>query len=219
MSDRERWIVYPLLLLAIGLALQPRIQGLETQFGTLKCDKIVCANATVLNSLTSKAIASEELTATQVKSRAVTAESFTGNELTVNRAKATGELDAARVKSAVVSTGMLVAAAASIDTATSKLHSTQHLRVTDAQGVRSADLRASPEGGQLDVVRYGRGGKAPFETRDLRIFASGAGGTLIPLGTAHLNLINEVKPGQSPEAKPPADATPRAPEPPAADSP
>ncbi len=218
MSDRERWIVYPLLVLAIGLALQPRITMVDVQFGTVRCEKLVCGDAAVAQSLTSKAITSEELASTQVKSRNVTAESFTGNELTVNRAKATGELDAARTKSAVVSTGMLVATAASIDTSTSKLHSTQHLRVTDALGVRHADLRATPEGGQLDVVRYGRGSKGPFESRDMRIFASDAGRNLVPLGTAHVNLVGE-KSGQTPQTRTPTDEKPKAPEPTATDAP
>jgi hypothetical protein len=42
MSDRERWIVYPLLLMALGLALQPKFKTLDAQFGEVKCAKLTC---------------------------------------------------------------------------------------------------------------------------------------------------------------------------------
>ena len=42
MSDRERWIVYPLLLLAVGLALQPKLVPVDVQLNEVKCDKLMC---------------------------------------------------------------------------------------------------------------------------------------------------------------------------------
>jgi hypothetical protein len=42
MSDRERWIVYPLLIMALGLALQPKFKPLNVQFGEVKCAKLSC---------------------------------------------------------------------------------------------------------------------------------------------------------------------------------
>ena len=42
MTDRERWIVYPLLLMALGLALQSKITEVDARFGVVKCNRLIC---------------------------------------------------------------------------------------------------------------------------------------------------------------------------------
>jgi hypothetical protein len=189
MSDRERWVVYPLLLMAIGLALQPRFKPIDVQFKTLTCEKLVCGEGAALTSLTSDKLVTKSLLA--------------------NRANVTVELDAARAKTAVLSAGMMKADAASFDVATSKLHNTNHLRVADVDGVIHAEIRATPNGGQFDIVRYAQGGDLPFQDRDVRIFATDKDRNLIPLGVARLHLVAAHPPG----AKSAPDPAPRASEP------
>jgi hypothetical protein len=52
MTTKERWTVYPLLLLAIGLAVrgnmssQPRVSGLST--GTVIADTVVCKELAIV---------------------------------------------------------------------------------------------------------------------------------------------------------------------------
>jgi hypothetical protein len=45
MSDRERWIVYPLLLLALAASLKPRFVPGEGHFTRLDCEQLVAKRA------------------------------------------------------------------------------------------------------------------------------------------------------------------------------
>jgi hypothetical protein len=47
MSDRERWIVYPLLLMALGMAAAPRLAPGTGRFEDLHCKRLYCAEADV----------------------------------------------------------------------------------------------------------------------------------------------------------------------------
>jgi hypothetical protein len=42
MSDRERWIVYPLLLMALGMAAAPRFVPGNGKFEDLRCTRLYC---------------------------------------------------------------------------------------------------------------------------------------------------------------------------------
>lgn len=42
MTDRERWIVYPLLLMALGLALQPKLGDVDARLGVVRCRQLIC---------------------------------------------------------------------------------------------------------------------------------------------------------------------------------
>ena len=48
MSDRERWIVYPLLFMTLGLSLRDRIAGESVQ--KLSIDEVVCNQLEVVSS-------------------------------------------------------------------------------------------------------------------------------------------------------------------------
>jgi hypothetical protein len=54
MSTRERWIVYPLLFLALGTAIKPKLvppelRGLEMASGNLQANRIICRSLDVVD--------------------------------------------------------------------------------------------------------------------------------------------------------------------------
>jgi len=46
MSQRERWIVYPLLFLALGIALRDKMSG-TIDTGTIVCERVLCQRLNV----------------------------------------------------------------------------------------------------------------------------------------------------------------------------
>jgi hypothetical protein len=167
MSDRERWIVYPLLLMALGLALQPKFKTLDAQFGEIKCAKLICNELAAGDAHVARRLDTSQLD--------------------------THHLDAAQLKSGVAALGILKAEAANIDIVNSKLQNSQHVRVTDAAGMLHAEVRSTNSGGQFDVVRYTHGGPARKNDEELRIFASDARGNFVPLGIARLHWVDPKK--------------------------
>ena len=59
MSDRERWIVYPLLFLALGSSLRPRLTG-QMELAKLECQSLQCRSIEV-HSLLVDQIGSEKV--------------------------------------------------------------------------------------------------------------------------------------------------------------
>ena len=48
MSDRERWVLYPLLVFAIALGLRPFFMPPDSEFQTLECSHLRCNEVTVM---------------------------------------------------------------------------------------------------------------------------------------------------------------------------
>lgn len=57
MRRRERWIIYPLLIFALGLGLRPLFYTPPPEFQNLKCGHLTCSEVTVVGVTSEKAIA------------------------------------------------------------------------------------------------------------------------------------------------------------------
>ncbi|MEX2186558.1 MAG: hypothetical protein WD875_07180 [Pirellulales bacterium] len=185
MTDRERWIVYPLLMMALGLALQPKITEVNARFGDVKCARLICDD---------------------VRSNQLQSNQLICGQLATQRAEVALQLDAARAKTRILSTEVMNAGGASIDAMSSNRIDTQGLRINDALGVRQAEIRASPHGGRIDIERYAHGGNLPFENRNIDTFVSDRQGNPIQLGVARVHLVAAEKPAEKPAENPAVDA-------------
>jgi hypothetical protein len=47
MSDRERWVIYPLLVFALGLGIRPLVMPQTGEFDDVTCDHLVCKELTL----------------------------------------------------------------------------------------------------------------------------------------------------------------------------
>lgn len=80
MSDRERWIVYPLLLMSLGLALQPKIlQVGKSNFDEVKCQRLECDDIVV-----KRALVKVELDAQRAKTGLLSADTVTAKRATID---------------------------------------------------------------------------------------------------------------------------------------
>jgi hypothetical protein len=61
MTERERWIVYPLLFFALGAALRDKFTH-TVQTDELRAGRILCEELEVLNTLSAKGVASQSVT-------------------------------------------------------------------------------------------------------------------------------------------------------------